>query len=64
MNDPTAATLTVPQAAAILGISKWSYYEGVKNGQLPALKIGRRLIVPRVQLERLLEGDVRRNGAA
>lgn len=44
-------TYTVPQAAALLGISPWSYYERVKQGELPARKIGRRIVVPKVQLD-------------
>jgi excisionase family DNA binding protein len=54
MGEPL--TYTVPQAAALLGISSWSYYECVKRGELPARKIGRRIVVPRVQLEQWLSG--------
>jgi excisionase family DNA binding protein len=48
------ATLTVDEAAKFLGLSRWAAYEGVKNKEIPAVKIGRRLVVPRVGLERLL----------
>ncbi len=44
-------TYTVPQAAALLGISPWAYYEAVKKGELPARKVGRRIVVPKVQLD-------------
>lgn len=44
-------TYTVPQAAALLGISPWTYYEAIKKNELPYRKIGRRIVVPRVQLE-------------
>jgi hypothetical protein len=48
---------TIPEAAALLGISTWSYYQGVKRGELPALRLTpRRLVVPKVQLEQLLNG--------
>ncbi len=48
-------TYTVPEAAALLGISAWSYYEGIKRGDLPALRLTpRRLVVPKVALEALL----------
>lgn len=46
-----ALTFTVPEAAALLGISPWSYYERVKRGELPARRIGRRIVVPKVQLD-------------
>ena len=48
---------TIPEAAELLGISTWSYYQGVKRGDLPALRLTpRRLVVPKVQLEKLLAG--------
>jgi excisionase family DNA binding protein len=45
---------TVTEAAKILRISKWAAYEAVKNKELPTVQIGRRLIVPRLAVERLL----------
>lgn len=48
--------ITVPEAAARLGISSWSYYERVKAGQVPFIRIGRSILVPVVQLNRLIEG--------
>ena len=49
------ATLTVTQAAAVLGISRALAFECVRTGRLPAVKMGRRILVPRVALERLLD---------
>ena len=58
MNDETTperpATLTVDQAAAILGIARSSAYEAVRRGDIPAVRVGRRVLVPRVGLDRLL----------
>jgi excisionase family DNA binding protein len=48
-------TLTIGEAAQILGLGRNSAYEAVRRGEIPALKIGRRLIVPRPALERLLD---------
>ncbi len=50
-------TLTVEEAAEILGISRAFAYSLVKTDQLPSLRLGRRLVVPRRALERLLDGD-------
>ncbi len=53
-------TLTVEQAAKVLGISRWLAYEEAKSGYLAGVKvlrIGRRLIVPRAALERVLAGE-------
>jgi excisionase family DNA binding protein len=47
-------TVTVEEAAQMLGISRSSAYECVRRGELRALRLGRRLVVPRVVLEELL----------
>lgn len=49
------ATLTVTEAAEILGISRSSAYELVNTGDIPALRLGRRIVVPRAALDALLE---------
>jgi len=48
-------TLTVPEVASRLGLSRNGAYEAVAAGQIPAIRIGRRVLVPRTALERLLE---------
>ena len=47
-------TLTVEEAAAALGISRAFAYESVRRGDIPHIKIGRRLLVPRAALDRML----------
>jgi len=47
-------TLSVPEAARLLGIGRNTAYEAVKTGQLPSVKIGNRVLVPRAALERML----------
>jgi excisionase family DNA binding protein len=56
-----SAVLTVMEAANFLRISRGSAYEGIRLGQIPSIRIGRRLLVPRAALEKLLEG-VSQNG--
>jgi excisionase family DNA binding protein len=48
-------TLKIEEAAKILGISRNTAYDAVKTGQLPTVKIGRRFLVPKAALERLLD---------
>ena len=48
------ATVTVEQAAQILGIGRNSAYEAVRRGQIPAIRLGKRLVISRAALERLL----------
>jgi excisionase family DNA binding protein len=52
-------TLTVREAAAILGIGAQTYYEGAARESLPALRISpRRIVVPTAQLWALLGMEV------
>jgi excisionase family DNA binding protein len=48
--------LTVPEAAALLRVSRGSYYAAAGRGEVPVVRIGRRLVVPGAALARLL-GD-------
>ena len=50
--------ITVPEAAQMLGISRNFAYELVKQKQLPVIRFGKRLLIPRVALEKLLEKGV------
>jgi Helix-turn-helix domain len=60
-------TLTIEQAAQVLGISRWLAYEEAKSGYLAGVKvlrIGRRLVVPRWALEAMLAGETLGEGRA
>lgn len=50
-------TMTVEEAAHALGIARGTAYEAVRSGELPSLKIGRRLLVPRARLLELVGAD-------
>ena len=47
---------SVAEAGKLLNLSRGSMYEGVRTGQIPSIKIGRRILVPHAALDRLLEG--------
>lgn len=47
-------TMTVTECAKRLGIGRNSAYEAVSRGEIPVVRIGKRLLVPKVALERLL----------
>lgn len=51
------STMTVGEAARVLGISRSSAYECVRRGELRAVRLGRRLVVPRLVVDQLLAGD-------
>jgi len=47
---------SVEEMAARLGISRSFAYEAVQRGDIPHLRIGRRILIPRSALHRLVEG--------
>jgi len=51
------SSFSVREAAEILGISTWLAWDAARKGDLPVISIGRRKIVPRVRLERLMNGE-------
>lgn len=46
---------TVPEAARLLRISARTYYAAAARGEVPATRIGRRLVVSGAALRRFLE---------
>ena len=49
--------LTVTEAGEQLGLSRGSAYEAVRRGEIPVIRIGRRILVPKDALDRLLSGN-------
>ena len=56
MDQKTYAELvyTVPQVAKMLGINRNLAYELARRGELPALRLGKRLVCPKQAIDRLL----------
>jgi len=50
-------TLTVLEVAALLRISRGSCYEAIHAGQIPSLRFGRSIRIPRYALEQLLNAQ-------
>lgn len=48
-------TLSVPEAAEILGISAWTLYQEIRQGHIYVLRFGRKIVVPRASIERMLQ---------
>ena len=46
--------LQAGEAAKILGLSRNSVYQGIQTGEIPHIKIGKRLLIPAKALEELL----------
>lgn len=52
---PSKRLLSVQEAAAYLAISHWSIRNLIHNGTLPAVRIGRRLLLDKNDLDSLVE---------
>jgi len=60
MPIPEVLTLTVAETAELLRLSRNGAYEAIAKGELPSIRVGRRLLVPRLALERMLDVQVPR----
>jgi len=50
-------TLTVTECAKLLGIGRNSAYEAISRGEIPVIRVGKRLLVPKTALAKMLSGD-------
>ena len=47
-------TVSVSEAAELLGIGRGTAYECVRTGEIPSIKLGRRIVIPKEALAVLL----------
>jgi excisionase family DNA binding protein len=50
-------TLTVEQAGRALGIGRGLAYELVRTGEIPSVRLGRRIVVPIAAVEEMLTSN-------
>lgn len=55
MNEDDRVVMTVPEAGRALGLSRNGAYEAAARGDLPTIRIGKRLMVPKVAFQRMLD---------
>ena len=55
-NSKQPETYTVPDAGRRLGLGRNASYDAARRGELPVLRFGRKLVVPRIAFERMLAG--------
>ena len=48
----------VEEARKLLRISRGSMYDAIHSGQIPSIRVGRRILIPRIALERLLGSNL------
>lgn len=51
-------TMTVEEAAEALGIGRSLAYKMARDGRLPTVRLGRRLLVPVSRLDDMLRGEI------
>jgi excisionase family DNA binding protein len=57
LRTATKATISVEEAAKVLGISRGSAYRAARNGSLPILRLGARMLVPVPRLLQILGAE-------
>ena len=57
MTSAQRLTLTVPEVADLLGVHPLTVRAAIKRGEIPAVSVGRRVLVPRLRLEQFLSGN-------
>ncbi len=56
--DQAKLTLTIEEAAKLLGIGRGLAYEMARTGQIPTVRFGRRMLVPKIALDRILNPEI------
>jgi|KBSMisStaDraftv2_1062788.scaffolds.fasta_scaffold04477_7 hypothetical protein len=55
--NPNRQTMTLwPEFAAIMGIGRNSAYSGARRGDFRTIRIGKKIVVAKAEVERLLRG--------
>lgn len=54
LDSALSPTITVEEAARWMGVSRAAAYQGVRNGSIPSLRVGRRVVVPTATLLKML----------
>lgn len=57
-NQNRGAVLTVTEAARVLGIGRNLAYRLAQTGEIPAIRLGKRIIIPRAAFEQWLSQAV------
>jgi excisionase family DNA binding protein len=52
---PERVVYEVPEAGAMLGLSRNASYEAVARGEIPSIRIGKLIRVPKVAFDRMLD---------
>jgi len=54
--------LTVGETARLLRLSKTTVYDQIRQGSVPSIRLGKRILIPRAALMRKLEEAIGKDG--
>jgi excisionase family DNA binding protein len=55
----SALYLGVAEAEALTGLSRWTWRRWAYNGKVESVKLGKRLLIPRAEIARLVAENTR-----
>jgi excisionase family DNA binding protein len=58
---PERRAFSVSEAAEMLGLHRQTVAAAIRRGDLPAVRLGRKVLVPRAALDRFLDTDTAAN---
>jgi len=56
-DDDERKTYNVEEAARLLGVGRNQGYEAALAKQIPTIKIGKRILIPKAAFDRMLNGE-------
>jgi excisionase family DNA binding protein len=57
MENSEKLVMSLEAAGKLLGLSRPTAYKLAKSGAIPTLRLGRKIVVSNIQLQRLLSGE-------
>ena len=55
---------TVEEARHLIGLSRGLMYDAIHRGEIPSIRIGRRILIPCAALQQMLDGKPNQKGRA
>lgn len=55
VGNAAGATISPNELATMLGLSRQGVYVGLRNGNIPSIRLGKRFVIPRAAIEQWLQ---------
>ena len=56
-NATERLVLSVEEARKLLRVGRGLMYDAIRRGEIPSIRVGRRILIPRAALHKMLEGN-------